>query len=81
MSKWEEKRLVDLCSHVVSGSTPLKSKPEYHQNGDIPWLKTGEVKKSYIYETEEKITQQGLSNSSAKIVLKDSIIIIAMCPA
>jgi type I restriction enzyme, S subunit len=75
MSKWEEKRIVDICSRVVSGGTPLKSKPEYYQNGEIPWLKTGEVKKSYIYETEEKITQQGLSNSSAKIVPKDSIII------
>jgi type I restriction enzyme, S subunit len=75
MSKWGDKRLVDVCSRVVSGGTPLKSRPEYYENGDIPWLKTGEVKKYYIYGTEEKITQQGLLNSSAKMVPKDSVII------
>lgn len=75
MSEWEEKKLADLCSRIASGGTPLKARPEFYENGTIPWLKTGEVKKNYIYETEEKITQQGLDNSSAKLIPKNSIII------
>jgi type I restriction enzyme S subunit len=74
-SQWKDKRIVDICSRVVSGGTPLRSKAEYYDNGSIPWLKTGEVKKSYIYETQEQITQQGLSNSSATLIPKNSIII------
>jgi type I restriction enzyme, S subunit len=75
MSEWEEKKLADLCSRIVSGGTPLKARPEFYENGTIPWLKTGEVKKNYVYETEEKITQQGLDNSSAKLIPKNSVII------
>ena len=49
-----------------SGGTPSRKIPEYY-NGDIPWIKTGELKDDYIFETEEYITQDAISNSSAKI--------------
>ena len=38
-------------------------------------MKTGEVKKSVIYDTEEKITEAGLENSSAKLVPANSVIV------
>ena len=57
-----------------SGGTPLRKNQEYF-NGDIPWIKTGELKKKYIRDTEEKITQAALNNSSAKIFPKGSIAI------
>jgi restriction endonuclease S subunit len=58
-----------------SGGTPLKSKKEYYENGTVPWLKSGEVNQGYVYETEEKITQMGLKNSSAKIFPIDTVLI------
>ncbi|HHE3237415.1 TPA: restriction endonuclease subunit S, partial [Escherichia coli] len=41
----------------------------------IPWIKSGDLKDSKIYEANEYITAAGLENSSAKIVEKDSILI------
>jgi type I restriction enzyme, S subunit len=41
---------------VVSGGTPSRASPEYFLGGTIPWMKTGEVKKCFVYETEEHIT-------------------------
>lgn len=71
---WEEKTIGDCCK-LGSGGTPSKSHPEYYDNGDIPWLKTGEIDWNDIYEVEEKITQEGVKNSSAKIYPVESVVI------
>ena len=75
MESWSAKRLGNLCLRVSSGGTPLRSVPEYYENGTIPWLKTGEVKKGLIYDTEEKITENGLENSSTKLIPANSVIV------
>ena len=75
MKAWATDKLGSLCLKVSSGGTPLRSVPEYYENGTIPWMKTGEVKKSVIYDTEEKITEAGLENSSAKLVPANSVIV------
>ncbi|MCU2852232.1 restriction endonuclease subunit S [Enterobacter hormaechei subsp. hoffmannii] len=71
---WRYLKIADFCS-TGSGGTPSKSKPEYYEGGDIPWIKSGDLKDSTIYEANEYITAAGLENSSAKIVEKDSILI------
>ena len=57
-----------------SGGTPSRSVASYY-GGDIPWIKTGEVLDDIIYDTEEKITQEAVNNSSAKLYPKGSIVI------
>lgn len=66
-------RVVDVCN-ISSGGTPSRGQKEYY-NGDILWVKTGELKNDVIYDTEEKITQLGLVNSSAKLYPTGSLII------
>lgn len=60
---------------ISSGGTPSRKIHSYWENGIIPWLTTGELQNKVIYDTNEKITQEGLDNSSAKIYPKDSIVI------
>ena len=48
---------------------------EYWHGGNIPWVTTAEVKFGVITETEQKITQEGLNNSSAKLFPKDTILL------
>jgi type I restriction enzyme, S subunit len=75
MKGWVDRKLQDLCIRVVSGGTPLRAVAEYYENGVIPWLKTGEVKKGVIYETEEKISEKGLQGSAAKLIPANSVIV------
>ncbi|MDG5854673.1 MULTISPECIES: restriction endonuclease subunit S [Clostridium] len=75
MSKWEEKRLGEVCEKIVSGGTPSTKKQEYYKDGSICWLKTKEVTNNFIYSTEQKITEEGLNNSSAKLIPENSVII------
>lgn len=51
----------------TSGGTPSRKHPEYY-NGDIPWVKTGELDNGYIDDTTEKITTEAIQKSSAKIL-------------
>ena len=63
----------ESCS-VVSGGTPSRSKNEYWENGNIPWIKIGNIKSKYVNEYDELITEQGLNNSSAKLLKKGTIL-------
>lgn len=71
--KWEKKKLGDICD-TFSGGTPSRSHPEYF-NGDIPWIKSGELNQENIYETEEFLTKKGIESSSAKMVKKGTLLI------
>lgn len=53
------KTIRDVCIKVSSGGTPLKSRSNYY-NGNIPWLRTQEVKFCDILETEMMISQMVL---------------------
>ena len=71
---WEYSTIGKLCK-TYSGGTPLKNVKEYYQDGNIPWLRSGEVCQKYIYETEMFITQTGLANSSAKYYPIDTVVV------
>ena len=62
---WEIKTLGEIAT-ISSGGTPSR-KNESYWNGSIPWVTTAEVKFNTIVDTAEKITDLGLSNSSAKL--------------
>lgn len=70
---WVWVRLESVASWG-SGGTPSRKHEEYY-NGDILWIKTGELNNGWIYDTEEKITDEGLKKSSAKLFLPYSVLI------
>lgn len=57
-----------------SGGTPSRNNLEYYQ-GNIPWIKTGELRDQLILETEEYISEDAVKNSSAKLFPKGSVAI------
>ena len=71
---WEVKKLGEVCK-TTSGGTPSKGHNEYYEGGTIPWLRSGEVNKMYIYNTELFITEEGLKNSSAKWFPENTVVV------
>ena len=55
------------------GGTPSTTKSEYY-SGNIPFIKIDDLNKKYITENKVNISEQGLSNSSAWIIPKNSVI-------
>lgn len=66
---------VNNFAKVLSGGTPDRKNADYWQNGTIRWVKTTELQNGIIYDTEEKITEAGMNNSSAKKIPANSILI------
>lgn len=66
-------KLEEICT-IVSGGTPSRSKPNYWNNGNIPWIKIKDMKSKYIDSAEEFITEEGLNNSSTKMLKRNTIL-------
>jgi restriction endonuclease S subunit len=70
---WITDKLGNLCD-TTSGGTPSRERPDFF-NGEIPWLKSGELNDALIVDSEERITEEALQNSNAKIFTKGTLLI------
>jgi restriction endonuclease S subunit len=66
-SEWKTVRLSEIAK-TSSGGTPPSNNLLFY-GGDIPWVSISDMTSSgkYLYDTERKLTDLGLQNSSAKI--------------
>ena len=71
--EWNCVTLGDVAK-TKSGGTPSRKKPEYF-DGEISWVKSGELNDTAIEFTEETITEHGLQKSSAKIFPQGTMLI------
>ncbi|BDQ02087.1 MAG: hypothetical protein KatS3mg036_1054 [Ignavibacterium sp.] len=70
---WEVKEMSEITK-ITSGGTPSRKIPKYY-TGENLWVKSGELEDNIIEDTEEKITDEAIANSSAKIFPQDTILI------
>jgi len=70
---WEVVRLGEVAE-IKSGGTPSRKIKNYY-NGNNLWVKSGELEDNVILDTEEKITDEAIKNSSAKIFPKGTVLI------
>ena len=70
----EMKTIKEVCKKICSGGTPSTSNKDYY-GGNIPWLRTQEVDWKEIWDTDIKITEEAIANSSAKLIPKDCVIV------
>jgi len=69
--------LKDCCTFQEGYVNPDKTKPEYFKNGNINWLKATDINKSFIYDTEDKINEDGLNSCSNKTVFPINSIVLS----
>ena len=65
---WGVGRIAESCERIQNGGTPRRDQASYWENGNIPWLTSGEVRQPLITHTGSFITENGLVSSSAKWV-------------
>lgn len=64
---WRVLEVQDLCSRIGSGGTPSRTNKNYWDNPEINWFKTKELLDTFLFDSEEKISNIGLNNSAAKL--------------
>jgi len=65
-----------ISRELKAGGTPLTKVKKYYDDGTIPFVKIEDIVSSskYLYDTKTRITEQGLRNSSAWLVPRDSLL-------
>ncbi|HJD95744.1 MAG TPA: restriction endonuclease subunit S, partial [Bacteroides togonis] len=71
MNGWEKTYIYEECPNPYSGGTPKTTEKKYY-GGNIPFIRSAEIGKD---KTELSITQEGLNNSSAKMIQKGDLLI------
>ena len=72
--EWKEKKLSEIAN-IVGGGTPSTTEKSYW-DGNIQWFTPTEIKDAkYVASSMRTITEQGVKNSSAKILPKGSILL------
>lgn len=72
--EWDEKKIGEF-SQCIAGATPSTKEPRYWENGNIPWMSSGEVNNRIICSTEKKISSLGYENSSTKMLPENTVVI------
>ena len=73
---WEKKKISDICQ-TVGGGTPSTKVAEYYDDGNIKWVTPTDITRSNclcLFDTDKKITEDGLAHSSAKILPPETIL-------
>lgn len=79
---WVWTRLGSVTT-VVGGGTPSSSVSAFYENGEIPWISPVDLsgyRDMYISNGRRNITQEGLANSSAKLMPKGTVILSSRAP-
>lgn len=70
---WKIKKIEEFAQ-TTSGGTPSRTNKSFY-TGNILWVKSGELDDNYIIDTEEKITEDAIKNSSAKLFPVGTVLI------
>ena len=62
-------------ANCYTGATPKTQHSDYWVDGTIPWMSSGEVNKGEIFDTNEKITQNGYESCSTKMVPANTVVV------
>lgn len=71
---WQVNIINNLCTRINAGGTPSRRKLNYWENPTIIWYKTGELLDCWLIDSEEKISVEGLADSSAKMFPRNTIL-------
>lgn len=70
---WPVVEIQEIC-RTGSGTTPSRKNADYY-SGQIPWVKSGELRETEIFGTEEHVTEKALSETSLKLVPPGALLV------
>lgn len=66
---------VEQLAHVGTGATPFRGRPDYYENGTVPWITSGALNDLLVSKANQYITEKALSESNAKIFPAGSLLV------
>ncbi len=75
---WEHWKLSHAFGSIGSGTTPPSSEGEWYENGDVPWITTGELRETLITETAKRVTADAMKRFTSLRVHPAGSLAVAM---
>ncbi|SFR82655.1 restriction endonuclease subunit S [[Clostridium] aminophilum] len=72
--------LEECCSNITGGGTPSMQHPEFY-GGNIPFIKSGDVKGTQVTEGALWLTEEALNRGKTKLIPKGSIVVVVRSAA
>ncbi|MFW6641406.1 restriction endonuclease subunit S [Nocardiopsis algeriensis] len=69
---WASATLAEL-GQWYGGATPSKARPEFWENGTIPWISPKDMGQEVLTEVRDSITQEALNSSPVRLVPSNSV--------
>jgi len=70
---WQMKFIFDITT-TTSGLTPSRTRPDYF-SGNIPWVKTGELRDSVVNDTVEHVSDTALAETSLRLLPAGTVLV------
>ena len=70
----------ECCASISGGATPSMSHPEYY-GGDIPFIKSGDVKLDYVSTGALWLTNDAIEKTTAKLLPTGTVLIVVRSAA
>lgn len=74
-SEWTGGYKLGKLVRIVGGGTPSRS-VEHYYSGEIPWATSKDIKKFYLDDTEEHVTEEAVKASATNVVSKGTVLVV-----
>jgi len=75
---WELWKLSSKFKDISSGTTPQAGNDRFYENGEYPWINTGDLNDSFLHSCKKKVTQTALDEHSVLKLHPPGVLIMAM---
>ncbi|HYP66891.1 MAG TPA: restriction endonuclease subunit S [Thiobacillaceae bacterium] len=66
---------VEQLGHVGTGATPLRSRRDYYDGGEIPWITSGALNEEFVSTADECITELAVEETNAKVFPEHTLLV------
>lgn len=66
---------INQVADIFTGATPLKSNPDYYNNGSIPWITSGSLNNEFVSTPDNFVTDLALKETNLKLLPKHTLLV------
>ena len=75
---WESWKISHAFGHIGSGTTPPSNEPAWYDEGEIPWVTTGELRENVITCTAKGVTREAVERFGSLRIYPPGSLVVAM---
>jgi type I restriction enzyme, S subunit len=76
--QWDLRKIGRSFRIIGSGTTPAAGREEFYENGNVPWVLTGDLNDEYLSQTSKSVTEKAFEEHSALKKFPAGSLVIAM---